>query len=126
MAKSVSTCSCGGKLRTERYQNVIWDECNKCGTKWDERSVTELIQHPLAGQDTMAGFYNTLSVAMMGYNPELDEMSNDALRATDEIRSMFVDFFRSATAYNQKGGVVFKDGSTWHPMKFENSKGKEY
>lgn len=37
-----SKCSCGGVLRLEKWDNVVWDECNKCGAKWDERSVSSL------------------------------------------------------------------------------------
>jgi hypothetical protein len=44
-------CSCGGFLRFERWNDVVWDECSKCGAKWDERhSPAELTYH----QKTMA------------------------------------------------------------------------
>lgn len=43
MTKSVgSKCSCGGTTRLERWDNVVWDECNKCGAKWDERSESTM------------------------------------------------------------------------------------
>jgi ribosomal protein L37AE/L43A len=34
---SDNCCSCGGVLRLERWSDVVWDECDKCGAKWDER-----------------------------------------------------------------------------------------
>lgn len=37
-----NNCTCGGSLRLEKWDNVVWDECNKCGAKWDERSASAL------------------------------------------------------------------------------------
>jgi hypothetical protein len=46
-----NNCTCGGVLRLERWSDVVWDECDKCGAKWDERSAPA---EPTSHQKTMA------------------------------------------------------------------------
>lgn len=46
-----NNCTCGGVLRPESWDNVVWDECNKCGAKWDERSAPA---EPTSHHKTMA------------------------------------------------------------------------
>ena len=46
-----NNCTCGGVLRPERWDNVVWDECNKCGAKWDGWSAAT---EPTSHQKTMA------------------------------------------------------------------------
>lgn len=72
----------------------------------------------------MAEFYNTLSVMLIYPDPALPPMSMRMTSTLDAIRTAFADQFRSV--YDQKGGIVFEDGSSWHPTKFTNSQGAEY
>jgi hypothetical protein len=72
----------------------------------------------------MAEFYNMMMVRLCYPDPDLPVLTGDVFKIADEIKTAFANHFRSV--YDQRGGIVFEDGSSWHPVKFENSKGAEY
>lgn len=74
----------------------------------------------------MAEFYNTIVMALMGWSPDVDPMSDDARKLASELCSYFVEKFKGPAELNKTAMIVFKDGTTWNPIKFEDTRGTSY
>lgn len=87
-----NNCTCGGVLRIERWDNVIWDECNKCGAKWDERHSPISEVQPILISSVVANAATCQTIAHQ-YNTGKGYHSHYMNRTQETVRDLMLAGF---------------------------------